>query len=179
MRRVGEDGSEQTAADIVEDAEDETGYYGPRRPYEITPVRADVGHAEQQGGDNQAELLLDGAPKKRFLTNTREDRDQQEARGIGAVDQPRGELLGDLTQGGREAVSQEAKGDGAGGGGETEEHARGRTRAEKGHVETPEAAPQGRNDGERTVEQRGEGDETRAQRAPTPGTPRTGLHDGP
>ena len=179
MRRVGEDRGEQTAADIVEDAEDETGQYGPRRPYEITPVRADVGHAEQQGGDHQAELLLDGAPEKRFLTDTREDRDENEARRIGAVDQPRGELLGDLTQGGQESVSQEAQGDGAGCGGETEEHARGRTRAEKGHVEAPEATPQGRNDGERTVEQRGEGDETRTQRAPTPGTPRTGLHDGP
>ena len=152
MRGVGEDGGEQTAADIVEDAEDETGKYCPRRPYEITPVRADVGHAEQQGGDHQAELLLDGAPEKRFLTDTGEDRDQHEARRIGAVDQPRGELLGDLTQGGHESVSQQAKGDGAGGGGETEEHARGHTRAEKGHVEAPEAAPQGSNDSQRTVD---------------------------
>jgi hypothetical protein len=99
VRGVGEDGSEQTAADIVEDAEDETGEYGPHRPYEITPIRADVGQAEQEGGDHQAKLLLDGAPEKRFLTNTREDRNQHEVRRVGAVDQPRGELRGDLTQG--------------------------------------------------------------------------------
>ncbi len=98
MQTVGEDGSEQSAADLVEKAENEAGKYRPRRPYEITPVGANVGQAEQEGGDHQAELLLERAPEKRFLTHPGEDRDQHEAARSGAVDQARGELPGDLAQ---------------------------------------------------------------------------------
>jgi hypothetical protein len=59
-----------------------------------------VGQAEQQGGAHKAELLLKRPPEKRFLTHTGEDRDEHQTRRSGAVDQARGELFGDLTQGG-------------------------------------------------------------------------------
>jgi hypothetical protein len=74
-----------------------------------------VGQAEQQRGDNQAKLLLERAPEKRFLTHPGEDRDQHEAARSGVVDQAWGELFGDLTQGGYEPVGKEAQGDRAGG----------------------------------------------------------------
>src|ERR687890_698685 len=95
---MGDYWGEQAAAHLEYRAEHEPGRYGPHRPHQVAPVGADVGEAEQERGDHDPELSQYRAAEERFLAHAREDGDEHQIPGSGAVHESWGELLGDAAK---------------------------------------------------------------------------------
>jgi hypothetical protein len=112
VRGVGERRGEESPADVVEDAEQESGGDSPERPHQVAHVGPDVQDPEEHGGRHKAELLLHRASEEDLLANTREQGEQEQAAAAGAVHDARRELLGYRAQRGHDTVGEKAGGDG-------------------------------------------------------------------
>lgn len=151
MCRVGDHRRDESAAELIEKAEEKARQDRPKSPDQIPTVGPNVYQAKGKGRDHQSKLRLDRAAKKHLLSDTGENGDQDQAAPIHSVHQRRSQFVGDPAHDRCNAVDHYAK-ENRGDGRQQSQHDAQRKRVGEGELSIPQTIPERGGDGEQPVE---------------------------